>query len=69
MFNNKLKAELQQCQEQLLEQQGFYDAVHGSVADERTAQIKVHYLDGRSSMRRGEMRGDRLDIYFDGRLV
>ncbi|MGL4766335.1 MAG: methyl-accepting chemotaxis protein [Aeromonas sp.] len=32
MFNNKLKAELQQCQEQLLEQQGFYDAVHGSVA-------------------------------------
>ncbi|MVG14889.1 methyl-accepting chemotaxis protein [Aeromonas jandaei] len=32
MFNNKLKAELQQCQEQLLEHQGFYDAVHGSVA-------------------------------------
>ncbi|MBW3759395.1 PAS domain S-box protein [Aeromonas jandaei] len=32
MFNNKLKAELQQCQEQLLGQQGFYDAVHGSVA-------------------------------------
>ncbi|QWL57264.1 PAS domain-containing methyl-accepting chemotaxis protein [Aeromonas jandaei] len=32
MFNNKLKAELQQCQEQLLEQQGFYDAVHGCVA-------------------------------------
>ncbi|QNF15611.1 PAS domain S-box protein [Aeromonas jandaei] len=32
MFNNKLKAELQQCQEQLMEQQGFYDAVHGSVA-------------------------------------
>lgn len=40
-----------------------------SYPDERTAQIKVHYLDGRSSMRRGEMRGDRLDIYFDGRLV
>ena len=32
MFNSKLKAELQQCQEQLLEQQGFFDAVHGSVA-------------------------------------
>ncbi|MCF5881923.1 PAS domain-containing methyl-accepting chemotaxis protein [Aeromonas veronii] len=33
MFNsNKLKAELQQCQDQLLEQQGFFDAVHGSVA-------------------------------------
>ncbi|ANB68781.1 methyl-accepting chemotaxis protein [Aeromonas sp. 96A] len=32
MFNSKLKAELQQCQDQLLEQQGFFDAVHGSVA-------------------------------------
>ncbi|MCE9954296.1 methyl-accepting chemotaxis protein [Aeromonas allosaccharophila] len=32
MFNSKLKAELQQCQEQLLAQQGFFDAVHGSVA-------------------------------------
>lgn len=32
MFNRKLKAELQQCQDQLLEQQGFFDAVHGSVA-------------------------------------
>lgn len=32
MFNIKLKAELQQCQDQLLEQQGFFDAVHGSVA-------------------------------------
>ncbi|MFQ1801728.1 methyl-accepting chemotaxis protein [Aeromonas veronii] len=32
MFNSKLKAELQQCQDQLLEQQGVFDAVHGSVA-------------------------------------
>ncbi|MFM5654715.1 methyl-accepting chemotaxis protein [Aeromonas veronii] len=32
MFNSKLKAELQQCQDQLLEQQGFFDAVQGSVA-------------------------------------
>lgn len=32
MFNSKLKAELLQCQDQLLEQQGFFDAVHGSVA-------------------------------------
>ncbi|MCS3832689.1 methyl-accepting chemotaxis protein [Aeromonas veronii] len=32
MFNSKLKAELQQCQDQLLEQQGFFDAVHGSLA-------------------------------------
>ncbi len=32
MFNSKLKAELQQCQDQLLEQQGFFDAVHSSVA-------------------------------------
>ena len=32
MFNSKLKAELQQCQDQLLEQQGSFDAVHGSVA-------------------------------------
>jgi len=32
MFNSKLKAELQQCQDLLLEQQGFFDAVHGSVA-------------------------------------
>ncbi|WP_429019461.1 methyl-accepting chemotaxis protein [Aeromonas allosaccharophila] len=32
MFNSKLKAELQQCQELLLAQQGFFDAVHGSVA-------------------------------------
>ncbi|QMS75534.1 methyl-accepting chemotaxis protein [Aeromonas veronii] len=32
MFNSQLKAELQQCQDQLLEQQGFFDAVHGSVA-------------------------------------
>ncbi|HHQ4749585.1 TPA: methyl-accepting chemotaxis protein [Aeromonas veronii] len=32
MFNSKLKAELQLCQDQLLEQQGFFDAVHGSVA-------------------------------------
>lgn len=32
MFNSKLKVELQQCQDQLLEQQGFFDAVHGSVA-------------------------------------
>ncbi|WP_279463509.1 methyl-accepting chemotaxis protein [Aeromonas veronii] len=32
MFNSKLKAELQQCQDQLLEQQGFFDAVHGRVA-------------------------------------
>ena len=32
MFNSKLKAELQQFQEQLLAQQGFFDAVHGSVA-------------------------------------
>ncbi|MFQ1751777.1 methyl-accepting chemotaxis protein [Aeromonas veronii] len=32
MFNSKLKAELQQCHDQLLEQQGFFDAVQGSVA-------------------------------------
>ena len=32
MFNSKLKAELQQCQDQLLEQQVFFAAVHGSVA-------------------------------------
>ncbi|WP_439834360.1 methyl-accepting chemotaxis protein [Aeromonas enteropelogenes] len=32
MFNSKLKAELQQCREQQLEQQGFFEAVHDSVA-------------------------------------
>lgn len=36
-----------------------------SDSDERTAQMKVHYLDGRSSM----MRGELMDIYFDGRFV
>ncbi|MGH1408825.1 MAG: hypothetical protein ACRAUW_04685 [Aeromonas sp.] len=33
MFNSKLKVELQQCQDQLLEQQGFFDAVHGNVTE------------------------------------
>lgn len=40
-----------------------------SYPDERTAQMEVHYLDGRSSLMRGEKRGEQLDIYFDGRLV
>ncbi|EMN4468790.1 DUF3332 domain-containing protein [Aeromonas hydrophila] len=39
--------------------------VEVSYPDERTAQMEVHYLDGRSSL----MRGELLDIYFDGRLV
>ncbi|MBO2902243.1 DUF3332 domain-containing protein [Aeromonas dhakensis] len=43
--------------------------VEVSYPDERTAQMEVHYLDGRSSMMRGEKRGELLDIYFDGRLV
>jgi hypothetical protein len=29
----------------------------------------VHYLDGCSSLMRGEKRGELLDIYFDGRLI
>lgn len=37
--------------------------------DERTAQMELHYLDGRSSIMRGEQRGELVDIYFDGRLV
>ncbi|MFB2866462.1 DUF3332 domain-containing protein [Aeromonas sp. MdU4] len=40
-----------------------------SYPDERTAQMEVHYLDGSSSMMRGEKRGDLMDIYFDGRFV
>lgn len=32
MFNNKLKAQLQDCQTQLVELQGFVDAVKGGVA-------------------------------------
>ena len=40
-----------------------------SYPDQHTAQMEVHYLDGRNSMMRGEKRGDLLDIYFDGRLV
>ncbi|MFQ2298528.1 DUF3332 domain-containing protein [Aeromonas dhakensis] len=43
--------------------------VEVSYPDERTAQMEVHYLDGRSSLMRGEKRGELLDIYFDGRLV
>ncbi|WP_426697966.1 DUF3332 domain-containing protein [Aeromonas hydrophila] len=43
--------------------------VEVSYPDERTAQMEVHYLDGRSSLMRGEKRGALLDIYFDGRLV
>lgn len=43
--------------------------VEVSYPDERTAQMEVHYLDGRSSLMRGEQRGALLDIYFDGRLV
>ena len=43
--------------------------VEMSYPDERTAQMEVHYLDGRSSLMRGEKRGELLDIYFDGRLV
>ena len=43
--------------------------VEVSYPDERTAQMEVHYLDGRSSLMLGEKRGELLDIYFDGRLV
>ena len=31
--------------------------------------MEVHYLDGHSSLMRGEKRGELLDIYFDGWLV
>ena len=40
-----------------------------SYPNERTAQMEVHYLDGRSSMMRGEKRGELMDIYFDGKFV
>lgn len=40
-----------------------------SYPDEHTAQMEVHYLDGRRSMMRGEKRGELMDIYFDGRFV
>ncbi|HHQ4610250.1 DUF3332 domain-containing protein [Aeromonas veronii] len=40
-----------------------------SYPDEHTAQMEVHYLDGRRSMMRGEKRGEMMDIYFDGRFV
>ncbi|BBQ54200.1 DUF3332 domain-containing protein [Aeromonas jandaei] len=43
--------------------------VEVSYPDEHTAQMEVHYLDGRSSMMRGEKRGELMDIYFDGRFV
>ncbi|MGY3884085.1 DUF3332 domain-containing protein [Aeromonas aquatica] len=37
--------------------------------DEHSAQMEIHYLDGRNSMMRGEMRGELLDIYLDDKLV
>lgn len=43
--------------------------VEVSYPDERSAQMEIHYLDGRSSMMRGEKRGELLDIYLDGKLV
>lgn len=43
--------------------------VEVSYPDERTAQMEVHYLDGSSSLMRGEKRGELMDIYFDGKFV
>ncbi|MNS47340.1 hypothetical protein D3C72_798670 [compost metagenome] len=40
-----------------------------SYPGERTAQMEIHYIDGRSSMMRGEMRGELLDLYLDDKLV
>ncbi|MGY3901347.1 DUF3332 domain-containing protein [Aeromonas lusitana] len=37
--------------------------------DDRTALMEIHYLDGRSSMMRGEKRGEQVDLYLDGKLV
>lgn len=37
--------------------------------DDRTAQMEIHYLDGRSSMMRGEKQGEQVNLYLDGRLV
>ena len=43
--------------------------VEVSYPDERTAQMEIHYIDGQRSLMRGEMRGERLDLYLDDRLV
>ena len=43
--------------------------VQVSYPDERTAQMEIHYIDGQRSLMRGEMRGERLDLYLDDRLV
>ena len=43
--------------------------VQVSYPDERTAQMEIHYIDGQRSLMRGEMRGERLDLYLDDKLV
>ncbi|MGL4250736.1 MAG: DUF3332 domain-containing protein [Aeromonas sp.] len=40
-----------------------------SYPDECTAQMELHYLDGSSSLMRGEQRGELVDIYLDGKFV
>ena len=37
--------------------------------DAHTAQMEIHYLDGRRGTMRGEMHGDLLHLYLDDKLI